>query len=130
MSSICFVKGDTIQSNYKVFYNKILVKSALDTATQLSPLHFKNSDILVTDSLYIYYSDNNSCDSCMYFVVVIDNQKKYVKVLSNQGQKYAYVIPIYDLKRWAEANKLNIFEIYYYKEKPAFPIHLLKIILD
>ncbi len=130
MSCLTAVKADTIHKSYHVYYNKILVKSNLDTVTQIIPLHFKYSDILITDSLFINYLETKSCDSCKYFLVVIDSHKNYVKVLSNQGQKNSFAVSVFDIKLWADKNKINMFEIYYYKEKPAFPVHLLKIVLD
>jgi len=120
---------DTI-GYYHVYYNNIILKNSSDKTGDTLPVVVKKADIKEKDSLTIKYWQDTPCENCKFFLVVIDERKKYVKVTSTIGQASPLSISLSEILKWSENYYNDNFEIYYYKEKPAFPIHLFKLILE
>ena len=111
---------------FHVFYNKIKIK---DVSISL-PLQMKKADIKENDTLSVEYWDDTPCATCKFFLVVIDNKNNYVKVSTNIGQGEPLIIPMSAIMLWSDNKLVNTFDIYYYEEKPAFPIHLFTLKLQ
>ena len=116
--------------HYQVFYNHNLIKKNSAGVKDSTPVILEKSAIKENDSLIIKYWKDALCDECKFFIVVIDDKKRYVKVLSCVGRGMPLAISIEDIRQWSEYYKVNSFEVYYYEEKPAFPIDLFTLILQ
>ena len=121
--------GDTTDYYY-VFYNNIKINKYTGINADTLPLIFKKADIKNSDVLIVKYWDDSPCEKCKFFLVVIDDKKQYVKVVSNTGQGSPLSVPLAEIIEWSKNNDVTMFEVYYYEEKPAFPIHLFKVILE
>jgi hypothetical protein len=120
---------DTIDT-YRIYYNNKLVKEHSIASDDTIPVIVKRSDITETDSITIIYSQDSPCESCKFYVVIIDKMKKLVKVVSAMGTETPLVFSLDEIRDWAENNSSEMFEVYYYKEKPAFPVHLFRLALE
>jgi len=115
--------------HYQVFYNNTILRNFPDEIKDSSAIILKKADIKESDSLIIKYWKGALCDNCKFFIVVIDDKKRYVKVVSHIGRGMPLAISLEDIQKWSEYYKVNSFEIYYYEERPAFPIDLFTLIL-
>lgn len=117
-------KSDTIDY-YHVYYNNVKIK---EYPNDTIPIIIKKSEIKDSDTLSIRYWNDTPCTNCKFYLVVIDNKKIYVKVTSTTGQGTPLSISMKDILEWSAINLVDNFDIYYYEEKPAYPIHLFKLI--
>jgi len=94
-----------------------------------TPISFYKTEIKETDSLSVRYWTDTPCTSCRFYLVVIDEKNIYVKVISAIGQGVPLIISMKDILDWSTENSIDYFNIYYYEEKPAYPIHLFSMVL-
>jgi hypothetical protein len=119
------VNADTIDY-YHIYYNNILINN---NSSDSGAISFKKVEIKESDSLSVKYWTDTPCASCRFYLVAIDENNIYVKVTSNIGQGSPLTISMKDILDWSAQNNVDYFNIYYYEEKPAYPIHLFKLVL-
>ena len=110
---------------YHILYNKDLLKAYPGDTV---PISIIRTDIKDSDSLTIKYWSDTPCKSCKFYLVVIDQKKNYVKVVSAIGQSAPLSISVKDIFDWSANELVDNFDLYYYEEKPAYPIHLCKLV--
>ena len=116
--------------HYSIYYNNVEARTISGKVHDSIPLEFNKKNIGINDKLAVKYSSDSLCTDCKYFLVVIDNKKRYVKVVSNSGQGTPLTFALSEVLEWSNKYLVNKFDIYYYKEKPAFPIYLFTLKLD
>jgi hypothetical protein len=119
-------RGDTTD-HYSIYYNDIEVRTNSIKVHDSVPLEFNKKNIGLDDKLTVKYSSDSLCSTCKYFLVIIDSEKKYVKVVSNSGQGTPLTFSLNEVLDWSNEKTVNRFDIYYYAEKPAYPIYLFTL---
>jgi len=125
---ILVVKADTTDY-YSISYNNVILGNYKGGTNDSIPLFFEKTSIKENDELTVKYMSDTLCGTCRYYLVIIDSEKHYVKVISNTGQGSPLTFSVSEVLNWSNEKFIDRFEIYYYPEKPAFPAHLFTMIL-
>jgi hypothetical protein len=113
--------------HYSIYYNDIKIHDYNINTEDSIPLAFDKTSLKENDNLTVKYWSDTLCATCKYYLVIIDSEKRYVKVVSCTGQGIPLTFSMSEVLNWSNENSIDTFEIYYYEEKPAFPVYLFTL---